>query len=741
MSRIPSTRPRWIFKFCLIGSLAAATASWPTQSARAADVTSLAESLKFIPAKASTYTAMLRNKEVFNNVADSKAWKTFKEMPVVKQTWESIQDEIDEPLGAVEQFFDDPLNQDLLKTLVDMVSDEIFVYGDENLPEWVAAYQVANFSRMMSPLEALGAGVDPGVAQLRGMFRAIDARKDKLVMPHSVIGFRIKDAEKAKVQLTRLELLLAFLPAAVPDLKDAIKHETVAGVDYLTITISGSIIPWDEVPWDEIAEKEGEFKPLVEKLKQMKFVIGLGVREKFVVLSLGAPVTELQKFGQGQLLANLPEMQKLTPFADKRATSISYSSAALREAGAAVGTQWETIRKAFFKGLSEGLHLPDELNEKINKDVQGLEGQFQRPKYSATVGVGFFVEHGFEHYEFDWMEHPGRDGSQKLPLLQHLGGHPLAFGIHRTKRSLEGYEVLVKLVKLGKKYLEELAVPNFSPEEKDIYQKVMLSVSPLVTRIDQVTREKLFPALADGQSAIVVDAQISSKQWLADVPQAARLPMLEFGLVYGVSKRDLLEKAGADLRDAANDFLSQLDQFDTPFQLVRIPTPKSKDLDQGKQYLFPLPEEWGLDRQITPNIGLSDTVLALSSSTKQTERMLKPTPLKFTGVLADTDRPLAAAHYCHVAGFVDFLTPWLELATREIMTRGAWIFNGFLLVDENARPRIMPAQNDPAEVKEALEQLQTFLDIVKCFHSVAGVTYRDAGVWVERSESVFHDLP
>src|SRR5262245_58519015 len=88
----------------------------------------IAPSLKFIPATASSYSSMLRNREVFDNVVNSKAWKTLTEMPAVKQAIEAIQDQLDGPLSEAEQFFDDPLNQDLLKMLIDMVSDEIFFY-------------------------------------------------------------------------------------------------------------------------------------------------------------------------------------------------------------------------------------------------------------------------------------------------------------------------------------------------------------------------------------------------------------------------------------------------------------------------------------------------------------------------------------------------------------------------------------------------------------------------------------
>jgi len=47
----------------------------------------------------------------------------------------------------------------------------------------------------------------------------------------------------------------------------------------------------------------------------------------------------------------------------------------------------------------------------------------------------------------------------------------------------------------------------------------------------------------------------------------------------------------------------------------------------GSLYSYTLPDQWGVDKKIVPNAGLSNNVAVISLSTAQTDRLLKETPL------------------------------------------------------------------------------------------------------------------
>jgi hypothetical protein len=65
----------------------------------------------------------------------------------------------------------------------------------------------------------------------------------------------------------------------------------------------------------------------------------------------------------------------------------------------------------------------------------------------------------------------------------------------------------------------------------------------LLERLDAANREHLFPALADGQGAFVMDLEAKSQKWFEQMPESPKpLPMFELALVSSVSDAEKLRK-------------------------------------------------------------------------------------------------------------------------------------------------------------------------------------------------------
>lgn len=67
-------------------------------------------------------------------------------------------------------------------------------------------------------------------------------------------------------------------------------------------------------------------------------------------------------------------------------------------------------------------------------------------------------------------------------------------------------------------------VPKMPEKEQKKADEYIKTVLPLVKRLDKTTRELLYPALADGQTAFVLDAKLTSKQLQKNLP-ATEKPM------------------------------------------------------------------------------------------------------------------------------------------------------------------------------------------------------------------------
>ena len=193
-------------------------------------------------------------------------------------------------------------------------------------------------------------------------------------------------------------------------------------------------------------------------------------------------------------------------------------------------------------------------------------------------------------------------------------------------------------------------------------------MKPLLGRLDKATRNLLIPALADGQAGLVLDAKLTSRQFIKALPPTEQaLTMLEPAIVMGVSDAGKLKQAFTEYYAVADDFvevLKGIEKSEIPKDF-KIPRPRVYKLRLGTAYGYPLPAEWGVDTRVLPNAALSEKVAVLSLSGKHTLRLLEEKEPKIAGFTLPTDRPLAAVGGLDFAALIDALNPWVELALEK----------------------------------------------------------------------------
>jgi hypothetical protein len=240
-----------------------------------------------------------------------------------------------------------------------------------------------------------------------------------------------------------------------------------------------------------------------------------------------------------------------------------------------------------------------------------------------------------------------------------------------------------------------------------------------------------------------------SKHWFEGMPEAEQpLPMIEAGIVLGVSDAAMLKKACVEYRAIVDTVVDELKkQFpqDIPadFKLPPVQTTEVKAGDAaGTIYWYKLPEGIGVDPQLTPNAGLTANVAALSLEPKHTIRLLTKTPLVVTadGPLSNRAKPMAAAVSFHWARLVDAATPWIDFGVKTAVPGAAGALGGTLfLADDSSKPQWTTVlADDPNSV---IGQVHTVLDVLKTFRSVESATYQEDGVTVTHSLSVYQDVP
>ncbi len=692
------------------------------------------ESLKWIPADAAGYSVQLHLREQIEAIAKSRAWAKLQAMPAVQFAWQKARKELDKPNGPMAflaQLYNQPENKELVELLADMGSNEIFIYGGQNFVGFAnLGMQLASslrFGPALVQLTGQAKGRRRTNLQAVALLNALSENKELIKVPDLVIGFKLSKTDRAEAQLKRLEKFLEDLVSQIPLLKGRLKRQNLGGNSFVTFNLDGSMVPWEEIPFKNFEDEPGEYAPLIKKLTELKLAIGLGVWNGYLVLSLGDSTKHLTNLGKGKGLAQQKEFKPLEQFADKRITSIGYSSKAIQ---AAVGASkkdiddWVKVAEQYLPLLK----LPEDKNAQVRKDLKELAKDLKPliTEPGASLSFSFFTGRGQESYSYDWGEYPGLDGSKPLTLLNHVGGSPLLAVMGRSKPSLQNYQMLVKWIKVAHGYIEEFGVPKLNPKEKEMYEKFAQAILPALRRLNDATEKMLYPALADGQFGFVLDAKLKSRQWLGMLPPTEKpLPILEPALVLGVSDGLLLEKAFADYRTTINHMITRIREVQPGVPQFQIPPPQTKKLKGGISYFYPLPKQWGIDGQIVPNAGLSKTVVVLAISHDHSDRLLAKTPLKAEGgPLADIDRPRAAAAYFNWPGLVDAATPWIELGVRavEFQLKGA---------GEDGVERGMG---------DILKQVHTVLEVLKVFRSFSSSTFFEDGALVTHSETVIRDL-
>lgn len=708
-------------------------------------------SLDWVPADAVFYSASLRLHEQFDIIAKSNAWAKLTNLPAVQMGMGFAQMAIYAPGGPGEQvrdFFNDPDNKELLDLIVDGVSNEILVYGDRSSADFFdVALRTLNAVQYGSMMHNQP-GADSEEATGRIVMNSLDARRDRLESPGIVIGFKLTDAQRAQSQLKRLESLVKPILEEEPQFKDRLKRVTVGGVEYLTLELDGSMVPWDEVPWDKLEEKPGQYDKLKQKLHSMRLVVSIGVRDNYLLFSTGGSTAHLAELGKGKLLADSPEFQALTKFADQRLTGVSFISKDMLQVFSNSSRDLDQLVQVVRQALPAA-GLPPELNEKILKDATELADDLKGaiPEPGAAFAFSFLTPQGIEGYQYNWTQNLYLDGSKPLDLLNHVGGSPLLAFASRAKHSPQQYELMQKWLTKAFGYFEELALPQFSPEEREKYSKIKAMGMPLVQRLDKATGQMLLPALADGQTAIVLDAKQTSKKWFKEMPESDQaLPMLDIAVVFSVSDADLLKKAFTEYQSIADATVEQIKTIE-PDAIpagFKLPLPEQKSSNVGSIYQYPFPAECGVDPNLAFNAGLGSHVAVVSFEPMHTTKLLTDTPLEVSpnGPLADRSRPLAAAAYFNWAGTVDAASPWIDYAVMQLAPRaaeGAGV--GALLVGDEAQTQFAQAGNADPHTKFVLDQVHTFLDVLKVLHTVECATYFEGGATVSHSLSIYKDVP
>ncbi len=717
-----------------------------------------------VPKDAVFLSSSLRLREQAERFLGSRAFAAIRGLPSVKRAIEAFEEQSSlpgNPLALASVFLELPENRQAVEVLADLVSNDSFVYGEpscitlmELFRKLQTANQVAGVVRMvrgrsggdgpgieLEDLEVgeLGEGTrrrDAGADEIAGrlLMSTLVDNIEQIVVPDVVWGFKVGKKDAATTQLKRLEGVLKLAVTAVPGLAKSLDRQEVAGHEFVTFTVTGEMVPWDDLDVGRLAEGFDDFEKVLDRLRSLRLVIAVGLVDDRVILSIGDSLDHLKKLAATEaadgLLATLP-FRPLADVAGDKLTDISYLSEPLARV---VNPSVDYLRQlASMSGrLAKSAGVPD-AEEDVRKLLEKIAADVEKrlPVAGPRMSYALLGENGYAGAAWDWSKNIPLDGGKPLSLLEHAGGSPLAAAAIRAKNDPSQFDELASWIEGGRGIVEK----SLKDEDRREFGRFVKTFGPLVSKLAEIVRAKFLPSLADGQVGFVLDAKSRVKRIHEDLPVAAEpLPLAEPAIVLGVSDPKAFQDGINDLFDLADELIDTVRRF-SPNSVpegYRIPDPERKKTEAGTIWSFAIPKS-GLDEQIRPSIALGADAVAFTLVPAQAERLLAKKPLKMPVESGAFEKPLAVAAAFDSAGIVGAIEPWVTYGLRYA---SAWRRDGDLDADET-----LDAADEDASTKDILAQAKVVFDVLECFRGAAAETSVEKDARVTRWRNSIRDLP
>ena len=706
-------------------------------TAQAADL-----GIGLIPDDAAFLASTLRGREQYDRIVASNAFASLKELKSVAKALDELakqQTQPGNPMAIAMMMMQMPDNQEALALLKDMVATDTFVFGTSS---WVTVSKL--FKKLQSAQQAANVAtitkgtdleIDAESTLNQLLAETLAANTDQIVIPDLVWGFRTTQVDAAQKQLARIETFVTGMAQAQPMLADAVTREKIGNGDFITVTIKPdpALLKMAMSNVVKFNDMEEELEKIMNRINELQIVVALGVVKEHVVLSIGGGTEHLQAMGStgGSLLDTKP-FKVVRDATEKPLTSIWYRSQKLAKA-------WETspedIEQA--KKFAAAVAKANDLTPEATAEAEELVGELlegyasQMPEAGPWLAYSYLTDTGYAGEEWNWAKNIPWNGSMPLSL-DHFGGNPLAVIALRTKTDPKQFEAFVNWTDSLRKFVSNAIASTGDDDVQEGFKTFDEKIVPLGEELTNTVREKFVPALKNGQFGLVLDGKASTTKLQASLPASSKpLPLIEPAIVLSLDDEALFREGLSDIFALSDKLLAvirEIDEDAIPSE-YRIPDPEEKDADGGSLWTFALPES-ELDEQIQLSIGVGKNAAVFSFTPTQAERILTSSPLQLEG---DFSQNLAAAAILDWVAFANLLEPW---ATYVIRCGGMQQEQGRLDPDSTIGP-----DSETEEVSDALEQLATIFDVVRCLKSATAKTSIEEDATVTRWQNRIEDLP
>jgi hypothetical protein len=630
-------------------------------------------SLRLADENVDFFAASVKLGEQANRWMESRLVRELRSVPYVQKAIEKFREQwgSDDPqLSIARNMVENPVVKDWLQFGLSLISDEVFVLGDQKVSEFF--YE---FSDLNDDLRALTASLGPDEAE-RFFEEFPKERLDAVPVPTFIVGFQQKDRERGAAKVNELGGLLRLALGGIPWLagfEEGLERvEDERGVR-LEWTMEASMLPWEDLPFlmqsrrRDFEETQLIVDKLEELIKDRQIVLTLGQLDDYFVFALSESTDDIHDLGQGTSLAKHPTLQPLRDHADQPITAVSYLSDEYAKAAYEYSTnhffsrsfapQYYAAEKMFGEVPADFQSIPD--------DLAWLDDQIAEhiPERQGATSLAWLTDSGAELRSYNRTKSALFDSSQPLAILDHVGADPMAMLAFRLQYHPEYFVTSRRIVQKIKSYLDSVPGLGLMDEEtEEQWRFVLEDAWPFLVELADLWEEEFLPAMRDGQHAWVLQGgNLSSHQWIKGMPRSDKpLPFPEMATVTGLSNSSQLSNAFQsffDLMDRIVDRVRTLEPEKIPAD-YHVPRPVTENSKFGDQYSLALPNS-PLSEALSTRVLLTEQYMFSGYSGKQIDDLATGRKLAIGAGVIQADRPASAVAHLDFGRIIDFAKPWI----------------------------------------------------------------------------------
>lgn len=538
-----------------------------------------------------------QNSQLAKEIYETSFWKKSNELFL--KEWKDRKSD----LAVWKARLDNPATREIRAFLYDVISQDIFLYADENLSR-----TVEQWNSIVPEVERLSSRQTASEDKPDIVARWVNELVPQIQLPTLMLAGRCTNSDRALARIDELEGAVRLGMNFVPDIASLFK--TLRRVEdkrgnRLEWRLTADMIPWNQIPETDVLDRE-TLQDLRSACKDKSIVVSIGLLDEYFCVVFSGDKDWESRFGKDSHVIEHPEIKPLVSQyipdqVGKSGSGKVLVTSTYHTSDKVVSAFQGFLLDGFFRKIARSVLLPiidQQPTESdtaawlvsVLDDASWLDDRIGQHvvRYRGASRVAWLSEEGFESVQIDRTPMHLMDSSQVLEGIRRVGDDPLLILNMRLVSHPEYFVTAREIVRRIKSSFEELMLIKDPQADlgplKPIHQQLK-GIWPLVVSITEDWQKRILPNLNGEHMVLVQSGGLQSKNWLPTLGQTtAPLPLPEAALVSGVSNPDDL---GFGTISMVNSIGSMLGSFG-----IYPPVPPSLNQTDGWS-LGTLPQTWG----------------------------------------------------------------------------------------------------------------------------------------------------